>query len=180
MKKLLTAIAIACAALLAACSTSPTDEGAAVESRTPGGAAGQPVPGGGVTGTPIGGAGKIDPLKDPASPLSKRSIYFDFDSDAIKDEFKPTLDAHAKYIRENATSKVLLQGHADERGSREYNLALGQRRADAVRRYLVLAGAPEARIESVSLGEEKPSCMERTEECYAKNRRVDILHQGEL
>jgi peptidoglycan-associated lipoprotein len=179
MKRFLTAIA--CAALLAACSTTPTDEGAAVESRTPGGATGQPVPGGGVTGTPIGGgAGKIDPLKDPASPLSKRSVYFDFDSDAIKDEYKPLLDAHAKYIRENAASKVLLQGHADERGSREYNLALGQRRADAVRRYLVLGGAPEARIESVSLGEEKPACVERTEECYAKNRRVDILHAGEF
>jgi peptidoglycan-associated lipoprotein len=178
MKKILTAIA--CAALLAACSTTPTDEGAAVESRTPGGATGQPVPGGGVSGSQLGGAGKVDPLKDPSSPLSKRSIYFDFDSDAIKDEYKPLLDAHAKYIRETATTKVLLQGHADERGSREYNLALGQRRSDAVRRYLVLAGAPEARIESVSLGEEKPACVEKTEECYAKNRRVDILYQGEF
>ncbi|MCX7891255.1 MAG: peptidoglycan-associated lipoprotein Pal [Burkholderiales bacterium] len=178
MKKILAAIA--CAALVAACSTTPTDEGAAVESRTPGtGATGQAVPGGGVTGTPIGG-GAVDPLKDPSSPLAKRSVYFDFDSDAIRAEFKPLLDAHAKYLRETAAAKTLLQGHADERGSREYNLALGQRRADAVRRYLVFAGAPESRIEAVSLGEEKPVCTEKTEECYARNRRVDILYQGEF
>jgi peptidoglycan-associated lipoprotein len=75
---------------------------------------------------------------------------------------------------------MLLQGHADERGSREYNLALGQRRADAVRKYLTLVGASDVQIEAVSLGEEKPRCAESTEECHAQNRRVEILYVGEF
>lgn len=124
-------------------------------------------------------ATKVDPLKDPANILSQRSIYFDYDSDAIKPEFKALIEAHAKYLRENPKAKVYLQGHADERGSREYNLALGQRRADAVRKGLAVLGVPEAQMEAVSFGEEKPRATCHDESCWSQNRRVDIVYEGE-
>lgn len=120
----------------------------------------------------------IQALKDPRSPLSKRSIYFDYDQYVVKDEFRPTIEAHAKFLVNNPQFKVLIQGNADERGSREYNLALGQKRADAVKKALSLLGAREDQIESVSLGKEKPVCTESTEDCWAKNRRADILHSA--
>ena len=88
--------------------------------------------------------------------------------------------AHAKYLVTNKGFKVLIQGNTDERGSREYNLALGQKRADVVKQALMLLGAKESQIESVSLGEEKPRCEDRTENCYAENRRGDMLYTGEF
>ena len=118
-------------------------------------------------------------LKDPNNILSKRAVYFDFDKFDVKDEFKPLIEAHAKFLRDNATAKMLIQGNADERGSREYNVGLGQRRSDAVKKMLMLLGARETQIESVSLGEEKPACSEHTEGCWAKNRRDDMLYGGE-
>lgn len=118
-------------------------------------------------------------LKDPNNILSKRSIYFDFDKFDVKAEYRPLVEAHAKFLRENPSAKMLIQGNADERGSREYNVGLGQRRSDAVKKMLTLLGAREDQIESVSLGEEKPSCSEHTEECWAKNRRDDMLYGGE-
>lgn len=174
MKRIL--LATATVTLLAACASTPESEsGAAVEDRTPGGArpgtSAQPV-----TTTTIPG----DPLKDPSSPLSKRSVYFDFDRDDIKEEYRPMLEAHARYLAQNRGKKMLIQGNADDRGSREYNIGLGQRRADAVKRTLVLMGAGEPQIESVSLGEEKPRCTEQTEECWAQNRRGDMLYSGEF
>jgi len=118
-------------------------------------------------------------LKDPNNILSKRSVYFEYDKYEIKAEFKPLVEAHAKYLRENPGAKMLIQGNADERGSREYNVALGQRRSDTVKRALVLLGAKEGQIESVSLGEEKPVCTDHAEGCWAKNRRDDMLYNGE-
>jgi peptidoglycan-associated lipoprotein len=170
-------LAIVAAAVLAACSSTPDKEsgGAAVEDRTPGGggkgATSQPIP-----TTTIPG----DELKNPSSPLAKRSVYFDFDRDDIKEEYRPMLEAHARYLQQNKAKKMLIQGNADDRGSREYNIGLGQRRADAVKRTLVLMGASESQIESVSLGEEKPRCTEQTEECWAQNRRADLLYTGEF
>ena len=123
---------------------------------------------------------QANPLKDPKNILSKRSVYFEYDSDKIRDEFRPLLQAHAKYLAGNSGAKMLLQGNCDERGSREYNIALGQRRAEAVKRMLVLLGAREPQIEAVSLGEEKPRCSEKTEACWAENRRGDMLHSGEF
>jgi peptidoglycan-associated lipoprotein len=120
-----------------------------------------------------------NPLKDPANILSKRSIFYEYDSDAIKEEYRPLIQAHAKYLSQNRGAKMLIQGNCDERGSREYNIALGQRRADAVKRMLVLLGAAESQIESVSLGEEKPRCTGQGEECYGQNRRSDLLYGGE-
>ena len=89
------------------------------------------------------------------------------------------MSSHANYLRENATAKVLLQGSADERGSREYNLALGQRRADSVKKAMTLSGTKEAQIEAVSLGEEKPRGTDHNETSWAENRRTDIRYQGE-
>ena len=122
---------------------------------------------------------QANPLKDPNNILSKRSIYYDYDSDTIKDEYRPMLQAHAKYLAENRNARILIQGNCDERGSREYNIALGQRRADGVRRMLMLMGVTEPQIESVSLGEEKPRRTGNTEADYAENRRSDILYSGE-
>jgi peptidoglycan-associated lipoprotein len=128
-------------------------------------------------------AARKDPasaLKDPKSALSKRSVFFDYGKFDIKDEYRPIIEAHAKYLREQPAAKALIQGNADERGSREYNLALGQKRSETVKKILLLLGAKEAQIESVSLGEEKPMCGEHHEQCWWKNRRGDILYRGEF
>jgi peptidoglycan-associated lipoprotein len=118
-------------------------------------------------------------LTDPNSILSKRSVYFDYDSFAVKNEYRATVQAHAQYLRDNAAAKVLLQGNADERGSREYNLALGQKRADSVRNAMTLSGAKDSQIEAVSLGEEKPRATGHDEASWTENRRTDIRYQGE-
>jgi peptidoglycan-associated lipoprotein len=118
-----------------------------------------------------------DPLNDPQGILARRSVYFDYDSFIVKDEFKPVLEAHARYLNTNRTRRVVLQGHTDERGGREYNLALGQKRAEAVRRSLTLLGVPEAQMESVSFGKEKPKAMGSDESAFAENRRADIAYQ---
>jgi peptidoglycan-associated lipoprotein len=185
MKKILRAAASAvfAAALLAGCQTTPDAEKPAdVEERKPAPPAPttKPIPPTTIPSTPITDPSKDPRLKDPANILSKRSIYFDFDSDAIKSEFVPLVEAHGAFLRQYKTAKMLIQGNADDRGSREYNLGLGQRRADAVKKRLVLLGATESQIESVSLGEEKPVCTQQTEECWARNRRADILYGGEF
>ena len=119
-------------------------------------------------------------LTDPNSILSKRSVFFDYDSFEVKPEFKNLVAAHAKFLADNRQFKILIQGNTDERGSREYNIALGQKRADALRKMLVLLGAREEQIESVSLGEEKPKSEGHDESAWAQNRRADILYSGEF
>jgi peptidoglycan-associated lipoprotein len=118
-------------------------------------------------------------LKDPNSGLSKRSVFYEYDKYDIRDEYRPLLQAHGKYLAENRGKKMLVQGNCDERGSREYNIALGQRRAEGVKRMLVLMGATEAQVEPVSLGEEKPRCTDHNEGCWSQNRRSDMLYGGE-
>ena len=120
-----------------------------------------------------------NPLTDPKNILSKRSVYFDYDGYVVKDEFKPLVQAHAKYLTQNRGTKTTLQGNTDERGSREYNLALGQRRADSVKKMMVLLGAQDNQIEAVSFGEEKPKATSANETAWAENRRVDIVYSGE-
>jgi peptidoglycan-associated lipoprotein len=174
---LATLTAASLALMLAGCATTPEEQKpAAVESRAAAAPAPEPQP------APRVEARRVDPsaaLKDPNNILSKRSVYFDFDKYDIKDEYKGLVEAHAKYLRENSGAKMLIQGNADERGSREYNVGLGQRRSDAVKRALILLGAKETQLESVSLGEEKPVCSEHAEGCWAKNRRGDMLYNGE-
>ena len=171
------ALATLTAVFLAACSSqppAPEQKPAAVEERN---ASSMAEPG-------LVKSEKMDPyglaaLKDPKSILSKRNVFFDFDQYVIKDEFKPLVEAHARLLVANPSVKMLIQGNADERGSREYNLALGQKRAETVKKALLLLGAKEDQIEAVSLGEEKPRCTGQTEECFAQNRRDDILYTGE-
>jgi peptidoglycan-associated lipoprotein len=121
----------------------------------------------------------VSPLTDPDSILSKRAIYYEFDKFDVRDEYRSMIEAHAKYLRDNAGAKMLIQGNTDERGGREYNVGLGQRRSDGVKKMLILLGAKEAQIESVSLGEEKPKSQGSTEEAWSQNRRADILYSGE-
>jgi peptidoglycan-associated lipoprotein len=116
-------------------------------------------------------------LNDPNSPLSKRSIYFDYDSFVVKDEYRTVIDAHARFLNTNKSRKVLIQGNTDERGSREYNLALGQKRAEAVRKALMTLGVGDAQLEAVSLGEEKPKAPGADEAAFAENRRADMVYQ---
>ncbi len=117
-----------------------------------------------------------DPLKDANSPLSKRSIYFDYDSFVLKDEFRTTVEAHAKYLNADKRRKVVVQGNTDERGSREYNLALGQKRAEVVRKSLMTLGVADAQIEAVSFGEEKPKSGGADDTAFAENRRADLAY----
>ena len=117
-----------------------------------------------------------EPLSDPSSILANRSIYFDLDSYIVKDEYKSVIDAHGKYLASRPDRKVLIQGNTDERGGSEYNLALGQKRADAVRRALAQRGVPESQMEAVSYGKEKPKAMGSTEEAWKENRRADIAY----
>jgi peptidoglycan-associated lipoprotein len=118
-------------------------------------------------------------LKDPNNILSKRIIYFDYDSNLVKEEYRPLVAAHAKYVASNGKARIIIQGNTDERGGREYNLALGQRRADAVKQMMTVLGAEAGRVESVSFGKEKPRAQGTTEEAYAQNRRAEIVYQGE-
>ena len=118
-----------------------------------------------------------DSLKD--GMLGKRSVFYDLDKYDVKDEYRPLLQAHGKYLAEHRNAKMLVQGNCDERGSREYNIALGQRRSEGVKRMLVLMGATASQVEPVSLGEEKPRCNDHTESCWSENRRSDMLYGGE-
>jgi peptidoglycan-associated lipoprotein len=172
---------IALLALLGGCQTTPkTESGVAVEERTPttGGAGTAGTASSGVSGTATSG-GTMNPLKDPRSVLSKRSVYFDFDRYEVKDEFKPLVEAHAKYLQTNRTARMTVQGNCDERGSREYNIALGQRRADQVKRMMALYGATDNQVETVSFGKEKPRNPGHDEGAWAENRRDDMVYAGE-
>ena len=119
----------------------------------------------------------VDPLNDPNSPLAKRSIYFDFDSYAVRDDYQPLLQQHAQYLKSHPDRHVLIQGNTDERGTSEYNLALGQKRAEAVRRAMSLLGVADSQMEAVSLGKEKPQATGHDEESWAQNRRADLVYQ---
>ncbi len=118
-------------------------------------------------------------LTNPESPLSKRRLLFDYDSSAIRDEYRMVLEAHARFMMGHKDAKAILQGHADERGSREYNLALGQRRAESVLKALNLLGVPEQQMEAVSFGEEKPVVEGHDEAAWQQNRRTEVVYQGE-
>jgi peptidoglycan-associated lipoprotein len=119
---------------------------------------------------------EISPLDDPKSPLANRSIYFEFDNYQVKSSDQALIEAHAKYLSSHSTAKVRLEGNADERGGREYNLALGQKRSEAVKKSLELLGVNKDAVEAVSFGKEKPKDPGHSEEAWAANRRVDIVY----
>ena len=189
MNKLLAAAFVAL--FLVGCQTDPVqapvedksttaDPSAAAAGASTSGMAGAGVGGTSTAGTAASAdAQRKAALKDPNNILSRRVILFEFDSFVVADTYKPMIEAHAKYLTADRSAKVTLQGHADERGSREYNIALGQKRADAVKRMMTLLGVQEIQVETVSFGEEKPKNPASNEAAWAENRRVEIVHAGE-
>ncbi|MFM0418792.1 peptidoglycan-associated lipoprotein Pal [Paraburkholderia aromaticivorans] len=119
----------------------------------------------------------VDELNDPNGPLAKRSVYFDFDSYTVKSDYQPLLEAHAQYLRSHPGRHVLIQGNTDERGTSEYNLALGERRSQAVLHDLETLGVPDSQLEAVSFGKEKPIALGHDEASWAQNRRADMVYR---
>ena len=179
MKKL--ALYLVVAAFAAACASketrqeqpSVTDRSSAVPPTTAGGTGSTTRP------TPPNQGMVRNELTDPNSALSKRSVYFEFDSNAVTDEYRGLVTAHSRYMADKRESRIRIEGNCDERGSREYNLALGQRRAEAVKKVMTVLGVSDGRIETTSYGEEKPVAMGHDEASWAQNRRADIKYSGE-
>ncbi|MBI3375242.1 MAG: peptidoglycan-associated lipoprotein Pal [Betaproteobacteria bacterium] len=119
----------------------------------------------------------VNPLNDPNNILSRRSVYYDYDEYTVKPEFRPLLEAHAMYLKQHPGASVTIEGNCDERGSREYNLALGQKRAEGVQRQMILMGAGSGQIEAISYGEEKPKALGHDEKSWAQNRHSDIVYK---
>lgn len=165
---------IASAVLLTACSSTKLQETPVVE-KTP-----TPAPAAPAADTrdvrPVE-TGSVDPLNDPKGMLANRSVYFDYDSFVVREDGKPVVANHSGYLTKNTGRKVLIQGNTDERGGTEYNLALGQKRAEAVRRAMASLGVSDNQMEAVSLGEEKPKATGSDEAAWAENRRADIVYQ---
>ncbi len=176
MKKVVLSIAIA--TLVAACGSQEVKKDVPVADRTtPPSQPAQPTTG--QTTPTTQPTITANPLTDPKNILSQRSVYFDFDSNVVKDEYRALVQAHAKYMVDKKDAKARVEGNCDERGSREYNLALGQRRAEAVKKVMTVLGVQDGRIETVSFGEEKPQDPGHDEAAWAKNRRGDIKYAGE-
>ena len=119
---------------------------------------------------------RMSALDDPNSPLATRIIYFEYDSSEVQAQYRPVVEAHAAYLAANPNVFITLEGHADERGSREYNLALGERRAESVQRQMTILGASSAQIRLVSYGEERPAVDGHDDYSWSQNRRVEILY----
>jgi peptidoglycan-associated lipoprotein len=119
---------------------------------------------------------QIDPLNDPRGALAQRSVYFDYDSYVVRGDGRPVVENHAAYLGKNKNRRIIIQGNTDERGGTEYNLALGQKRAEAVRKSLTALGVADTQMEAVSLGENKPAATGANETSWAKNRRADIVY----
>ena len=180
--------ALLVAGLAAGCSSVKLDSDVPVESRTatPAGSVGA----GGAGGANAGGANaggasqsRVTPVdlaaKDAAGAngINQRVVYFDFDSYVVKDEYRPTVEAHAKALAADRKKHLAIEGHTDERGGREYNLALGQKRAEAVARSMTLLGATDAQVEAVSFGKERPAVQGSDEAAWAKNRRAELNYR---
>jgi peptidoglycan-associated lipoprotein len=174
-------IATAAIAVFAGCASTPLDEKAApvAEKSAPPAATPAPTPAPDTRSVQRvdTAPAQIDPLNDPKGQLAQRSVFFDFDRFEVKTEFQPLVEAHGRYLSSMKQRKIVIEGNADERGSREYNLALGQKRADAVKSRLTLLGATDAQIETISYGEERPRASGHDEQSWAQNRRADIVYK---
>jgi peptidoglycan-associated lipoprotein len=170
---------LALAAALAGCGSNVKLDDVPVEDKS--GTSVGTAPGAGTGGatqsnvTPVA----VDPARDlqPGPAGVARVIYFDYDSNAIKAEFQPLIEGHARFLKADAKRKITVEGNTDERGGREYNLALGQRRSEAVRSALKLLGVADSQIEAVSFGKEKPADAGSDEAAWAKNRRAEIAYR---
>ena len=173
-------LALAFAAALAGCASGVKLDDVPVEDKQ-----GSTIaPGAAATTPPTGSASRVAPVDatrgalDAAGPANvSRIIYFDYDSNSIKPEFQNLIEAHARFLKANAARHVVIEGHTDERGGREYNLALGQRRSEAVRRALELLGVKDSQVEAVSFGKEKPAVPGSDESAWAQNRRAEIAYR---
>ena len=181
-------LALAFSILIAGCGSSVKLDDVAVEDKT-----GTPVSGQGAgPQTPIVGAaagpGAVSrtaiapvelgkPAPNMPAPAGPRMVYFDYDSFVLKPEFQDLIDSHARYIKADKNRRVFIEGHTDDRGGREYNLALGQKRSEAVRRALGLLGVADGQVEAVSFGKEKPAVQGSDEAAMAKNRRAEIVYR---
>ena len=182
--------AVATTALLAGCSSVKLDDEVPVESRTPStagtnagaasGAAGAGTGAGAGAGAGESRVASVDLTKGAAAANPNalaRVVYFDFDSYVVKDEYRPVVDSHAKVLAADRKKRLAVEGHTDERGGREYNLALGQKRAEAVARSLALLGAADAQVEAVSFGKERPAAQGSDEAAWAQNRRAELNYR---
>lgn len=160
-------LALIAAALVSACSTPVKVEDKAPVADTSGATDTRGV-------EPV--TGEVDPLNDPKGVLANRSVYFDFDKYDVKEEYNGMLSAHAKYLTSHSNRKIMVQGNTDERGGREYNLALGEKRAVAVTKSLSALGVAAGQMEAVSFGKEKPKAQGNDEAAWAENRRADIAY----
>lgn len=155
--------------VMAGCSSSGGTQDGSMDGTgtTTGGVSSQGMTNGQTSGSQMGSQ-----MGSQAGIPDVRTIYFDFDKDTIRPEFESVLNAHAEYLRSNPNTTVILEGHGDERGTREYNLGLGERRAQSVESYLTVQGVSPSQLEIVSYGEERPAVQGNSEESYAQNRRV--------
>ncbi len=176
--------ALVAAALIAGCSSGVDLDNVPVEDKA--GAPLSTTDGNGANGGNAGNAGQSGVTgvalsqsgRDAAGPVGVgRILYFDYDSYSIKADYQSLIESHARFIKSNPAGKVVLEGHTDERGGREYNLALGQKRAESVSRALGLLGVPNAQMEAVSFGKEKPAITGHSEDAYAQNRRVELSYR---
>lgn len=177
-----TLVMVGLVAMLSACGSAVKLDSVPVEDRSSSSSSGSTDASKNANGSGVGkgAVASVDLTKsgqDAAMEATTRIVYFDYDSFAIRSEFQAVIEAHAKYIRADKSRKVVIEGHTDERGGREYNLALGQKRAEAVRKGLSLLGVPESQLEAVSFGKEKPAVQGATEAAMEKNRRAEISYR---
>jgi peptidoglycan-associated lipoprotein len=163
---------------LAACSSSPEKDGAPIDDRAISSAEMDALDGASTRGVGDSAGFRGGELEDPASPLAVRVFYFELDSSEVRAEYRPSVEAHASYLVANPGARVVVEGHADERGSREYNIALGERRAQALRRQLVLLGASADQVRTVSYGEERPAEPGHDEYSWDRNRRAEVVYEA--
>lgn len=178
MKKFVFVLALA--ALLSACGSAVKLDNVPVEDKS--GTSTSAVGGSGGSGIPVdkGGVASVDlgkSTQDMSMQSATRIVYFDYDSFAIRPEFQPVIEAHAKFLKSDKARKVVIEGHTDERGGREYNLALGQKRAETVRKSLGLLGVADTQLEAVSFGKEKPAITGNSDTAMEKNRRAEISYR---
>ena len=173
--------ALTVAALVAGCSSGVKLDDVPVEDKsatsTQGGTGGG-ANSGNTAQSGVAGVDLSQSARDAAGPVGvARIVYFDYDSYVIKPEFQSLIEAHSRFIKAGSGRKVMIEGHTDDRGGREYNLALGQKRAEAVRRSLGLLGVPDNQVEAVSFGKEKPAVPGNTEDAHAQNRRAELSYR---
>lgn len=170
-------LALGVSVFLSACGSAVKLDGTEVEDKTGKAVSATGTDGTATSKTDVKKVDVGDATKNGLTPTGPRIVYFDYDSYVLKPEFQAVIDAHARYIKADKTRRVAIEGHTDERGGREYNLALGQRRSEAVRRALALLGVPDGQMEAVSFGKEKPALAGSDESAWSRNRRAEIAYR---